>query len=274
MIAFVHRGLTAASLAGLLGRSLAGVRVRAGALGTLDGEADLFVATDDGSTAVPRVAAPLALVFSSPVAAALVRETTVTAPDAIEAYRLAREWAEARKGSDVAPPVTPERLVAITEAAAAAGLVLVEPELPLALAPLRTAFPRPVDRAVLASIALGALARPALFVPAARAPKTLRVRPELVGWIRGTAPAPAGEEALVAAALDILRERGRPVPWKELLREARERAASTSRGTPSTGDAAKLATALERLSHHGTVELFAVDPDAPGWDLRTSSAGA
>jgi hypothetical protein len=302
VIDLAHRAVTSAALAGLLGRSLRGLRVRAGGLGALaaaPGDADLYVAVDDGASAVPTVRAPLALVIASPVAASLVAlalaaDDVAVAPNAIEGYAAAREWARARAahaptrtrpddgaqgGVAIAPPVTPERLLAIAEIAAASGLVLVEPDLPAPLARLRTTFPRPLDRAVAATIALGHTARPVLFVPEASAPKAqpLRVKPERLGdgWIRASAAAPPDEEALVAAALETLAERAAPVAFKELLREARERWSSAarrggSRASPSAGDAAKLATALERLSHQGVVELFAVDPAAPDWDLSVA----
>jgi hypothetical protein len=221
---------------------------------------DLVVTVDDGSldpsrlAALGRGAATLAVVVSSTAAAGLLRaDPAIDSGDAGDdrsAFARARAWAHGQRAfltrsgrsaspeahvAGLAPPMTPTRLRALAADAAAAGLVLVEPE--LALVRGRPAPRFAVDRAVLATVLLGPLARPLLFVPASRAPKRgipkLREDRVLDAWVArsgGTWRTPLASEpfSLHEAAFGVLAEENAPLPVKELLRRARTRSGSAS----------------------------------------------
>jgi hypothetical protein len=291
-IAFAHRALVAARLSGLLAGRLEGLAVRACSLATASPEPrDLVVAVDaaaiDGgalddalasASASVRERGAFALVVASSTAAALVSGAVAPAraPRPEEAWLRARAWASLRRGVAIAPPVAPERLVKIAASAEKAGLVVVEGEIAPAV---RAAFPSPLDRAVFAVTARGALARPILFVPRARAPKNALLRPRVDrladGWVRATsaiAEDVAPKAPLEAAAVEVLRARGDALTFAELLRAARDAwvEGARSRGeraTPSAADAGVVASLLHRLEAGDRVALFAVDPAAPGWTI-------
>jgi hypothetical protein len=211
-----------------------------------------------------------------------------------DAYARAAEWAKLRSRASMAPAVAPERLAQIVDGAAAAGLTLVEPEsgaVAPALARVR-GMKSPRARALLATIALGASARPLLFVPAARAPKgglvRLRVERLADGWVEAAFPSAIGEGPgapdgeLLDAALAILHDAARagrgPVLFKELLREGRERWSSAARtrggrATASASDAADLAAFLHRRAADESVLLYLLDPADPGWALTNAPHG-
>lgn len=131
------------------------------------------------------------------------------------------------------------------------GFGLVEPDLPLG----KLTLPRdPVDRAVLAVVTRGR-PRALLFVSGASA-RLAQVKDEraLDFDVRLANDGPRlfthGEgDPLVAAAMELLAERG-AIPGKELLREARAR-----RGGATTRDAAALGRALVRGWSAGLIEL-------------------
>lgn len=307
--AFAHRAMVEAVVAGLI-KPRRGLRVvvekaSAGA----GASADLMLMTDDAEVPTEGLAELMrrargaigdvgivALVVGSVVTSELVEAAgrehaeSLAPGDRGDAYARAMTWATARatalEGTAMAPAVTPERLARLVEAAAAAGLALVEPETG-AIAPalarvrgLRSAS----ARALLATVALGSAARPLLFVPSARAPKggfaRLRVERLADGWVAAARPSAFAREGgaadgdLALAALAILNEAARagrgPLLFKELLREARERwtAAARARGeraTVSGSDAAELATSLHRRAAHESVLLYVLDPADPGW---------
>jgi hypothetical protein len=309
--AFAHRAVVEAVVAGLT-KPRRGLRIVVGSASAGAGEsADLMLMTDDAEVAtegfaelmsrahsavgdVGIVALVVGSVVTSELVEAAAREHAESlAPadrgdrgDRGDAYARAMAWATARARAPMAPAVTPERLAGLVEAAATAGLALVEPEIGAtapALARVR-GLRSPRARALLATIALGSAARPLLFVPTARAPKAglarLKVERLADGWVAAARPAAlAGEDGaadgdLALAALAILDDaahtgRG-PLLFKELLREARERwtAAARARGeraTVSGSDAAELATSLHRRAAHESVLLYVLDPADPGW---------
>jgi hypothetical protein len=232
------------------------------------------------------------LVVGSPVARALIDAARSTHPAAglvarDDAYARAIAWAAPRAATrDVAPDLDPRRLAAIVDRASTSDLVLVEPE----IAALTPALARargmrsPRARALLTTVALGAAARSLVFVPSRAAPKAglARTKTERLvdGWVRAAGPRSSSEASsrtdLVRAALAVLDDAARadrgPLPFKDLLREARDRWSSDARGrgaraTPSAGDARELAAALHQLAAAEDVVLHAVDPAAPGWIL-------
>ena len=280
-----HRALASATLYGLLPPAARvvfarppEVSPRGAAGGLFDGRgvagADLVVTIDGGHLdeaafgATPPHGA-VAVMIGSTSAVHLV--AAGIAPDRTRrsAFTRALAWAEHRRGP-VAPAVSPERVRELVARAGAAGLALVEPDLAL----LRGATSRaPVDRAILATIALGATARPLLFVREARAPKgglaRLRDDRALDGWVEGLAPPPgAAPTSLVEAALDVLIEGSGPTRGKDLLREARSRWADAARAlgvraAPSASDGQALARGLVAAWLEGSIELYARDPAAP-----------
>ncbi len=314
--AFAHRAMVEAVVAGLI-KPRRGLRVvveKASATADAgDGaRADLMLMTDDAEVAPEGFAELMkrargavgdagfvALVVGSAVTSELVeaagraRAASTASDDPREpgdAYARAMTWATARasalRATAMAPAVTPARLARLVDAAATAGLTLVEPETG-ALAPalarvrgLRSAR----ARALLAVVALGSAARPLLFVPSERAPKgglaRLKVERLADGWVAAAGPSAFAREGgaadgdLALAALAILDEaagagRG-PLLFKDLLREARERwtAAARARGeraTVSGSDAAELAASLHRRAAHESVLLYVLDPADPGW---------
>ena len=313
MAGFAHRAIVDAVVAGLV-KARTGMRVvsiDAGAGAEAEaGEsagADLDVVlmtvrgwADEGAAVMGRARAMVgetgvvALIVGSRVTRELVEgvraeDADATAAKGADAYGRAMDWARARRGAVAAPEVEPEGLAWIVDAAAAVGLVLVEPEtatLSPALARIR-GMRTPRARALLASVALGASARPMLFVPAARAPKggLARWKVERItdGWVAaagagdaGDGPAPADDRDLLQTALAILHDAARdgrpPLLFKELLREARDRwaAAARARGaraSASSTDAVELATFLVRRAADESVLLYALDPADPGWTL-------
>jgi hypothetical protein len=295
--ALAHRAIVAASVLGLK-KATRGLRVSVAEMSAAAtaASADLLVVTDEGRVAVDHIRATmaaaraaigdagvLALVVGSPVTRALVAAAGADVVAAMEgrddAYARAIMWASAR-ARQLAPALDPERLKAIVEAAVAADLTLVEPELAAtapALGRLR-GFRSPRARALLATVAQGAGARPLLFVPSRTAPKGGLARAKLErladGWVRAepSSQVPPAATDVARAALAILRGAAGPLPFKDLLREARERwtthvRATGGRATPSSADALDLATALHHLAADDDVTLFALDPSNPCWEL-------
>ena len=303
--AFAHRAIVDAVVAGLVKarRGMRVVSLDAGASASAGARADVdVVLLSVGGCTDAEVAAGMgrarelvgdtgvvALMVGSPVTRELVevaRGMDVDAKasrDGRDAYGRAIDWARTRRGA-MAENLEPERLGKLVEAAAAAGLVLVEPDtsvLSAALARVR-GMRSPRARALLATIALGAAARPMLFVPAGRAPKGGLAKSKVDriadGWVAaGDGPPPGAETRdLLQTALAVLHDAGRdgrpPLLFKELLREARDRwsAAARARGaraSVSSTDLAELATFLVRRAADESVVLYALDPADPGWTL-------
>lgn len=292
-----HEAIVAATMLGIV-KAKAGLRVTVAELSAAPSpaSADVLVFTDAGRetdvpTAIARLRAALdgdgvlALVVGSPVTRSLV---ALAQPDLVttlkgrdDPYARAVVWAAARPAhAALAPALDPERLDAIVLAASSSGLALVEPDLAVAspgLARLR-GMQSPRARALVATVALGAGARPLLFVPSRGAPKggLARAKVERLadGWVEGTPTRHEHGAAtdIVTAARAILRDGYGPGPFKDLLREARDRwtadaRAAGGRATPSSADARDLAAALHRLAGRGEVSLFALNPSAPGWTL-------
>jgi hypothetical protein len=276
-----HRALTAATLYGLTPRT---GRPRVACAPSLAGarDADVVVLVDtpplDATAfASARDAAArggvIAVVVASVAAVGLVHDAKSGAPPGTDAYARAAAWAASVHSAraPLAPPVSAAHLRELVTEAASAGLVLVEADVPRVHLQARTA----VERAILATIALGATARPLLFVHEARAPKhghlrNVRVERALDGWIaRHTeARVTAAPTSLLEAALAVLDEASAPVRGKDLLREARSRwaAAAAIRGervTASSADAPALAKGLVAAWLDGTIELYATDPAEP-----------
>jgi len=299
--ALAHRAIVDAVIAGLV-KPRRGMRVvSADASASAEGDVDVVVLSGRG-----RTDAEVAEVMGR--ARGLVGETGIVAlvvgslaarelgevardidargaapKDGRDAYGRAIDWARTRRGV-VAEDLEPERLGAVVDAAAAAGLVLVEPDtatLSPALARIR-GMRSPRARALLATVALGANARPMLFVPADRAPKggLARWKAERIadGWVAaadGAAPSSADHDlrqTALAVLHDAAREGRRAIPFKELLREARDRwsLAARARGervAVGSSDIVELATFLVRRAADETVLLYALDPADPGWTL-------
>ncbi len=191
-----------------------------------------------------------------------------------DAYARARAWAAHAEKAPRALAVSPARLRELVAGASTAGLALVEREIPRA----RVQPKHAVDRAILATITLGATAHPLLFVRERRAPKggLVRVRDErlLDGWIegRGIVPGTAAPvdaaPSLLRAALEALAEADAPMRGKDLLREARLRWTDAARAagapvTTSSADSALLAEELVTLWLDGAIEVLARDPVKP-----------
>ncbi|MEA2746936.1 MAG: hypothetical protein QOI41_1079 [Myxococcales bacterium] len=305
--AYAHRAIVEATVAGVI-KPRRGLRVVVGA-GESAG-ADLLVMTDEGvvddagladvmkrARGLVGEAGVVALVVGSRVVAELAVVARRASGASGDAYARAIAWTRERAGTftAMAPAVSPERLARMVEAAAASGLTLVEPEtaaIAPALARVR-GMKSPRARALLATVALGAAARPLLFVPAGRAPKgglaRLKVERLADGWVAASRPSELADRRgttagdLVEAALAILDDAARggrgPLPFKELLRAARERwsIAARARGervTASAGDVAELATALHRRAAREDVLLYSLDPADPGWTLTIGPAGS
>lgn len=272
-----HRALTAAALLSLVDvRS--GLRVTTATLGTAVGPADLLVLTDDGTVAdlagAMRAAhaavaddGVVALVVSSSVTRGLASAATADIVRAMtgrdDAYARAIVWAGASPVE--APALDPARFALLLDSASACDLVLVEPDLASthpSLGRLR-GMRSSRARALTAIFALGATARPLLFVPASRAPKRVRLRPERLAdaWLASAAMPLSTSSPLESAALAILSESSRALPFKELLREARARSGA------STSDVRALTTALHRLSAEGQITATFLDPLTPDWHL-------
>jgi hypothetical protein len=215
-----------------------------------------------------------------------------------DAYGSAIAWASRRAAEVLAPAVAPDRLARIFDAAARAGLALVEPEsaaLGSGLGRIR-GLRSPRSRALLATVALGAAARPMLLVPSSRAPRgslgRLKVDRVADGWVAtvpgnvlGSFPANlpgSSETELVRTARSVLHDAARggrgPMPFRELLREARDRWSAEARAkgarvTPSATDSSDLAAALHRWFLVDEVRLYALDPEKPGWSLTALGRG-
>jgi hypothetical protein len=300
--ALAHRALAAAVVLGLR-KASRGTRVVVAELSVPGpgSRADLVVVTDEGRVvdrelpeAMARLRATLgdgsdgvvALMVGSPITRALAAaaDEAVVAATKGRADTYARAIARAANRADaaarLAPSLDPARLRALVEAAAGSDLTLVEPE----LSATSTALSRvrgmrsPRARALLATVALGSSARPLLFVPAPAAPKggLARVKVDRIAdtWLtaRPTGHASAAATDVVLAALGVLGDADGPMAFKELLREARERwtahaRASGARATPSAADARELAGVIHQLAAAEEIEMFAVDPAAPAWEL-------
>jgi|GEM_PF-1551860 len=294
--ALAHRALVAASVLGLT-KVTRGLRVTVAELSAAHpgASADMVVLTDDGRVtelelpgATTRARAALgegdegvvALVVGSPVTRALVdtaRDGVVASMEGrADAYARAFVWAAARtEHALLAPSLDAERLRVFVDAAAESGLTLVEPEASPALARVR-GLRSPRARALLATLSTGAGARPLLFVPSRVAPKggLARAKVERLadGWVEAKAGPPHGAADIVSAARAILGASPGPMPFKDLLREARERwtahaRAAGARATPSSADARNLAAALHQLGETDDVTLYALDPSDPRWKL-------
>lgn len=274
--ALAHRALVTAMLYGLgpPARTSAIAWAPPSELATVRA-ADVIVTVDgpeldvEAFTAAREAASPdgvVTVVVASKAALGLVSAAS-PAQNAEDAYARARAWGALAANGPRAPAVAPARLRDLAAAASGAGLVLVEPEVPRVRVQPRHA----VDRAILATIALGGTARPLLFVREGRAPRggLARLRDERIldGWIEGRGLR-ASAPSLLGAALDTLAEAGVPVAGKQLLREARMRwteaaRAAGIRATSSAGDVGLLAKALRVLWLDGAIEVYARDPVAP-----------
>lgn len=299
--ALAHRTIVAASVLGLR-KPTRGLRVTVAELSAAPpgASADVIVLTDGARLPEPELPAALArareaigeaddgvvaLVVGSPITRALVhtaREGVAASMEGrTDAYARAIVWAAARaEHAMLAPALDAERLHAIVDSAATADLTLVEPELAAtspALARIR-GMRSPRARALLATLALGAGARPLLFVPSRVAPKRGLARAKLErladGWVKAepTSLEPVAATDIASAAMSVLRPRHEPMSFKDLLREARERwaahARSTgARATPSSADVHDLAAKLHALAAAEDVTVFALDPSDPGWEL-------
>jgi hypothetical protein len=297
-----HRTIVAAVVLGLTAKPKRSPRVVVGDLAAIANTpsardaADYIVvaganpAIDQASTLAKVRAAMhddgvLAWVSGSPVTDALVtcaRDDAAvrTAAARDDAYGSAIAWATARAELPLAPAIEREHFGRFVEAAAAAGLVLVEAEA-AALAPglARVRGMRsPRARALLATIAFGAGARPLVFATKALAPKNglarLKVDRLADAWVargaRSLEKRDAGDRAageLFARALAALDDATEPMPFKDLLRRARERRAQSAKITASSSDASELAASLYRAACVESVQLFALDPKTPGWTL-------
>lgn len=309
--AFAHRAMVEAVVAGLI-KPRRGLRIVVGnASASAGAGADLVVMTDEGGVADAGLAEVMgrargaiddggvvALMVGSMVTSELVEAAgrdgggSVASGDRADAYARAMAWAGQRTGAltraAVAPAVGPERLARLVDSAAGSGLTLVEPESAAIVPALARVhgMRSPRARALLATVALGAAARPMLFVPTGRAPKgglaRLKVERLSDGWVAAARPSASARGAgapdgdLVVAALGILDESARvgsgPLLFKELLREARERWTATARergerATVSASDVAELAAALHRRAAHESLLLYVLDPADPGWTL-------
>jgi len=277
--ALAHRALVTAALYGIgpkagaervvcsLPSALGGTH-GSGMIVTVDAPelgATSFAAARDAMTAD----GVLAVVVGSRSALGLLTLVPGSAGARTDAFARAARWAEIAARAPRAPAVGPSRLREIVAAASSAGLVLVEPDVPHVRAQPKDA----ADRAVLATILLGATARPLLFVREGRAPKggLARIRDErlLDGWIEGRSRLPtATPPSLLGAALEALAAADGPMPGKDLLREARARWAEGARATgtrapTSASDGAVLAKELRRLWLDGAIELYAAAPGTP-----------
>ncbi len=303
-----HRALVTASLYGLAARTSTPkvVCLSPGELAR-SSVADIVVTVDGPkldatALATARDAAPagvVAVIVGSTSALGLLASAAPAEPGRTDAFARAAAWASVAARAPRAPAVSAARLREIAAAASSAKLVLVEPDVPHA----RTQPKLAIDRAVLATIMLGATARALLFVREGAAPKggLARVRDERIldGWIDGSGlrgenarrdsargesvrsarargesmdmRAPLEDRAppsLLDAARDALAQSETPMRGKDLLREARARwtDAARSAGTrapTSSADAAVLAKELRLLWIDGAIELYAVDPAVP-----------
>jgi hypothetical protein len=318
--AYAHRALVEGYVLGAIARVKRGMRVTAGPLGAVADAgaaagAELVVVTDDGAVDEGSLAERLgavhaaagggvmALVVGSPVSEALVRHVTearargwsiadANATSRRDAWSSAAAWAMSR-GDTLAPAhaLEPRRMARFVDAAAAVGLTLVESEMAVAAPPFAhvRAMKSARSRALFATIALGARARPMIFVPSARAPKSgvARARVERIAdaWVRARSAGLATDRQdatdLVRAALTVLDRAARDgrgaLSFKQLLREARDgwRSLASARGaraTASSTDARELAAALHALSAAEDVFLHALDPADPGWALTLLSS--
>lgn len=231
--------------------------------------ADLRVtvdADDDRLAAAAAGGGILAVVVASEVATNLIataradRERASSAASRPDPYGRALAWAAARAELELAPAISVERIVQLTARLDAAGLVLVEPPVD-AFAPGLARFVgttrTPLERAIFAVVALGATARPLLFVPRARAPKaaTPKVRLDRVADLRiargPVATAGPTDTPLLDHALAVLAAEDRAVPFKELLRMARD----AGRLPAGSDDTKILAAALLRAERDDGVGL-------------------
>lgn len=254
MNALAHRAMVAAIVHGVLEKKPNDVSMASCVLGG-SAKADLVHLTDDPAIdgGFERLEGAVAMVVSSPTAAALVASASASAAASASVWASASAWASTRTSASAGPPLSHARLHSLASGAASAGFSLVVPEIALA------SFPRtPIARAVLHVFARGALAFPLLFVPSARSPKQGLPKTKLDRisemWVASESAA-SSSSPLVAAALDVLADRNDPLPFKELLRDARDR-----RGSASTADAKELASALYRLWSDAAIALFAIDP--------------
>ncbi len=253
-----------------LGRRAAAAAFVHGVVARGDGK-DLVVAVDDPSihfdaltSAFEHVRASLAdtsalsIVIASPTTAASIAGDAA-APGGDDAWSRARAWARARATITVAPAVSHERLRALIDAAAAARLSPVVPDVAtIAPALARVHMPRaPLARATLLVFALGPCAMPLFFVPEGRAPKgglpKSKVDRIAEATVRATPALSAvslSRERIVTSALAVLASSDGALSFRELLREARSRA-----GAAATDDAKTLASALHRLFWLDAVDL-------------------
>jgi hypothetical protein len=244
--AFLLRAQAAAALAGLSG--------------------DVVVRVDDPPLDASAFSGPpegvVAVMVSSTSAAGLLRAELPSVAGE-DAFARAATWAAGVRALRLAPPVSPSRLRAIVTAAESAGWTLVEPDVPHD----RLKTPRsPVERAVLWTVATGAIARPLLFVRTARAPKggLAKVRPAqaLEGTVSLRVPTEISTPAnLAEAALVVLSQRGCAMAGAELLREARDlwahrERARGRRAVASAEDGKVLAKALLQAWMAGEVDLY------------------
>jgi hypothetical protein len=291
--------VTVATLYGLLRGGAVKLRVTAGIFGTdeapdLDGgPLDAVVTIDEPAldeTAFARARDALeaksgvfAVLIGSTSAIGLLRATDSPSAEAPESWRSAHAWSALATAGPMAPATTPARLRLLVETAARAGLTLVEP--PITIGPRSPAST--ADRAVLATLLLGAVARPLVFVPSGAAPKLglakLREERALDGWVgrrqsAATLQERQGRPPLVDAALAVLASCAEPLHGKELLREARSRvaaaaAARSERTASSSADGRVLAKGLYAAWLDSVVDLHAADPREPLVLAHATSSG-
>ncbi len=240
----------------------------------------------------------LAIAVSSESAAAIAGLAHAPEParGASEGWRAAIAWARDAADEPDAPALDAAALDDVAAQLAELGLTCVEPDASLlvpGLAPLRPLLARPVDRVITQLNVLGERHRPVLFVPAAAA-RRARTRAESLGepWAapRGPRrPTPAGAPTPTVptatatdptvstptaatptplraglVALELVLRADAPVPFKDLLRAAREEA---QRRSPtfrvSRDDADEVRRTLTSAYLLGEIELLALPPDTP-----------
>ncbi|MEZ4263971.1 MAG: hypothetical protein R3B36_33065 [Polyangiaceae bacterium] len=228
----------------------------------------------------------LAIAVSSESAAAIAGLTHAPEParGAPDGWRAAMAWARDAPDEPDAPALDAAALDDVAAQLAELGLTCVEPDASLlvpGLAPLRPLLARPVDRVITQLNVLGERHRPVLFVPAAAA-RRARTRAESLGepWAAPRRPRPTPERAPTATvstptasdptplgaglvALELVLRADAPVPFKDLLRAAREEA---QRRSPtfrvSRDDADEVRRTLTSAYLLGEIELLALPPDA------------
>jgi hypothetical protein len=247
------------------------------------GAEDELVTLPGGSDAAARASALLrargerayavAIAVSSETATAiaLLAGAPEPAPGAPEGWRAALAWARAAGPEPEAPPLDAKHLEDAAAALAELGFACVEPDaarLVPGLGSLGAWIERPLDRVIWQVHVLGERHRPVLFVRTAAA-RRARSRAESLGepWAAPRVTAPPGSSDAAAAigpiALELCAHAAAPLAFKDLLRAARELAQERDASFRVSRDEADVVRrALTRAYFSGTVELFALAPDA------------